>query len=115
MPRVNAPVGKNPLWSAFLFGFFFGAIVIPCNPLFIAALFTRAISSVGFFVQLLNFISFGLGIGAPLLLLAVVSTTASGAIISFLGKHKRKINLVSGLIMLGVSLYYIFIVFKVFG
>ena len=43
IPKYNLPLIKNkPILSAFLFGLFFGAIVVPCNPTFIAALFARA-------------------------------------------------------------------------
>ena len=61
LPRFQAPVKQNPYHSAFLFGLFFGAVVIPCNPLFIAALFTKAVTITGFAVNMLNFIMFEIG------------------------------------------------------
>jgi cytochrome c-type biogenesis protein len=115
LPKAHAPMTRNPWFSAFFFGFFFGAIVVPCNPLFIAALFTRTISAVGFLENLLRFLFFGFGIGFPLLVLAALSATATDAIINFLTKHKRLINLIAGLIMLGISIYYLIFVFRVFG
>lgn len=114
LPKAHTPVSRNPWASAFLFGFFFGAIVVPCNPLFIAALFTRTISTV-FLENMLRFLFFGIGIGFPLLVFAAVSTAAADAIIGFLSKYKRVINLVVGLIMLGISIYYLLFVFKIFG
>ncbi len=42
---------RNPYVSAFFYGFFFGAIVVPCNPLFIAAFFARVATIEGFVVQ----------------------------------------------------------------
>jgi len=114
-PQVHAPVLKNPLFSAFVFGFFFGAIVIPCNPLFIAALFTKAISSMGFLENMANFLAFGVGIGFPLLVFAAMSYAWSTAIINFVVGQKRKINLIAGLIMLVISVYYLIFVFRVFG
>ncbi len=48
LPQIQTPAAKNPLLVAFIYGFFFGAIVVPCNPLFIAALFARTISTAGF-------------------------------------------------------------------
>ena len=116
IPKANVPLRKNPLLSAFSFGFFFGAIVIPCNPAFIIAMLTRATLSVsGFFSGILSFAAFGFGIGAPLLVFSLVSATKSSTVIGFLIAQKRKINLVSGIFMLLVSLYYLIVVFAVFG
>lgn len=114
LPKYNAPVTKNPLWSAFIFGFFFGAIVIPCNPAFLAALFARSLLIQNFATNLLNFILFGLGIGFPLLVLGALVGVKSKEIISFLTKHKTFINRTAGIIMLGISLYYLIFVFHIF-
>jgi cytochrome c-type biogenesis protein len=114
LPKGHTPMSQNPWVSAFLYGFFFGAIVIPCNPLFIAALFTRTISAMGFVENVLRFLFFGIGIGFPLLVLASVSATATDAIIGFLTRYRRIINLIAGLIMLGISIYYLVFVFRIF-
>lgn len=114
-PKVKVPGIKNPLLNVFVFGFFFGAIVIPCNPLFIAALFARSLSVANFFLNILNFLFFGVGIAAPLLVFSAISTAASGAIINFLTKYRRKINLLVGILLVGVSLYYLIFVFRIFG
>ena len=115
LPKARAPVGKNPLTSAFIFGFFFGAIVVPCNPAFIAVLFARTISAVDLLTNVLRFLFFGIGLAFPLLLFAVISGASSQSIISFLTKYRRAINLIAGLIMLGISIYYLIFVFKIFG
>jgi len=114
-PRASIPRSNNPLISAFIYGFFFGAIVVPCNPLFIAALFTKTILSSNFISNILNFLFFGLGIGFPLLAFSVVSMEKSGSIINYLVKYKRTINLFTGIIMMVISVYYLMIVFKIFG
>jgi len=115
LPKLHAPTTQHPLWGAFLYGFFFGAIVVPCNPAFIAALFTKTLSGTSFAVNVLNFISFGVGMGFPLLVFSLISTQKSSAIIGFLTKFKRVINLSAGLMMLVISVYYIIFVFRVFG
>jgi cytochrome c-type biogenesis protein len=115
LPQIQAPTSKNPLLSSFIFGFFFGAIVIPCNPLFIAALFTKALTIMDFFSNMLSFLFFGLGLSAPLIVLSLISSAKSRSIISFLGRHKKVINVGSGIIMLAVSLYYLIFVFRVVG
>lgn len=114
-PKVHAPVTKNPILSAFVFGFFFGAIVVPCNPGFIAAFFTRALLVDSFPANMINFISFGSGISFPLIIFSALSASTGTRLINIMVGQKRRINLVAGVVMLAVSLYYLIIVFKVLG
>ncbi|MEL4304586.1 cytochrome c biogenesis CcdA family protein [Methanococcoides sp. LMO-2] len=113
LPRTNVGSDRNPFLTAFLYGFFFGAIVVPCNPAFIAALFAKSLTSMGFIENFLNFVAFGIGISFPLLVFSAISTAKSKSIIRFLVKYKRKINLTAGIIMLVISTYYIIFVFRV--
>lgn len=113
IPRTQTPAAKNPMLNALLFGFFFGAIVIPCNPLFIAVLFTRTVSTIDFLGNILRFLFFGIGMGFPLLIFSLISTASSSAIIGFLLKHKRSINFTAGVIMLTISSYYLIFVFSI--
>ena len=115
LPKFNAPVTKNTMWIAFIFGFFFVVIVIPCNPAFIAAFFARSLVIESFFSSMLGFLSFGFGLGAPLLLFSLVSAQWSQSVIGYLTEHKTFINRTAGIIMLGISIYYLFFVFKIFG
>lgn len=113
--RIRTPTAKNPLLSAFIYGFFFGAIVVPCNPLFIAALFTRTLTNINFVSNIVQFFAFGVGISFPLLVFSAVSSTYSKVIIDFLVRYKRIINLIAGLLLVGFSLYYLIFVFRIFG
>tara|TARA_Y100000310_G_scaffold274965_1_gene291308 strand:+ start:962 stop:1687 length:726 start_codon:yes stop_codon:yes gene_type:complete len=115
IPKLHSPVKKNPYWSSLLFGLFFGAIVLPCNPASLAVLFAISTSITEFLINLINFLFFGLGMALPLIVLAFVSAAKSGVMINFLTKQQRKINLIAGIIMLLISLYYLFFVFKIFG
>ncbi len=114
LPKGRAPMARNPWVSAFLYGFFFGAIVVPCNPGFIAILFTRAVSTVDFAQNIFRFLFFGIGIGFPLLLLAGISSAATNTMMNFLTRYGKWVNLIAGLTMLGISLYYLIFVFRVF-
>jgi len=114
LPKGRAPMARNPWLSAFLYGFFFGAIVVPCNPGFIAILFARAVSTVDFVQNIFRFLSFGVGVGFPLLVLAGVSSTATDTIMNFITRRGKWLNLVAGIIMMGISLYYLIFVFRVF-
>ena len=114
-PKINVPLKKNPLFSAFIFGFFFGAIVLPCNPASLIVLFALTTTTISAVTNLFNFIFFGVGMAVPLLIFSAVSSKWNKSIMGFLTKQKRKINLIAGLIMLTISLYYLIFVFKIFG
>lgn len=114
-PRFNAPIKKSPLLSAFIFGLFFGAIVLPCNPASLVVLFAITTSTTSFVNNLINFLLFGVGMGMPLLVFSFISAQKSTLVIGWLSSHKRSINLIAGLIMLGISIYYLFFVFRVLG
>ena len=114
-PKIQTPFVKNPYLGAFVFGLFFGAIVIPCNPLFIAVLFTRTLTAISFAENMVRFLFFGIGMAFPLLVLSIVSSSHSRIIIAYLTKNKRKINLFSGLMILVISVYYLVFVFRLLG
>lgn len=115
MPKLHAPVLKNPLLSAFIFGLFFGAIVLPCNPASLAILFAVSTSVTSFITNFVSFLLFGIGMALPLLILTLLSAAKSKIIIDLLTKYRKGINAVSGIIMLLISLYYLIFVFKIFG
>jgi cytochrome c-type biogenesis protein len=114
---VRVPQAKNPVPGAFLFGFFFGAIVLPCNPGMIAAFFTKslAVSNLDFASNILNFVLFAVGMATPLLVFSIFSEAVSRRVIRFLVERSRIINRVAGALMLGVSVYYLVFVFRVFS
>ena len=114
-PELKIPKSKNPYLSSFIFGFFFGAIIIPCNPLFIAAFFTKALSTTSFGMSMINFFSFGIGIGTPLLAFSILSASISRTIVKFFTSYKKTINITSGIIMLSISLYELIFIFRIFG
>lgn len=115
VPKITAPRSQNPHLSALLYGFFFGAIVAPCNPGLIAAFFTKALitSTADLVTNMLHFTVFAVGIGAPLLVIAVVSGSLSRRIVRFMVEKKRWINGAAGLVMFAVSVYYLFFVFEI--
>ncbi len=114
LPTVEPPQSRYPTATAFGYGFFFGAIVLPCNPGFIALFFARVPilfdSQLG---SLLGFLSFGLGMGAPLLAFALVSESLGRRATRTLARYSGPINRLTGVIVLAVSAYYLVVVFDV--
>lgn len=111
--KVRLPEPKSPLLGSYVYGFFFGAIVIPCNPLFIAAFFTRVATVGEALANFANFLAFGVGIATPLLVLALVTRGSSRWLINALVRWARPIEVVAGAIMFSVSVYYLFWIFRV--
>lgn len=114
-PTLEPPQTSHPAATALLYGFFFGAIVVPCNPGVISFALARQFLVTAPVEKLLVFFAFGLGIGTPLLGLAVASEAAGRRLTRLLARHRRWINLGTGVVMLAVSLYYLTTVFDVFG
>jgi len=112
-PQIKTPKAKNPLVKSFFFGFFFGAIVLPCNPAALIVLFAISTTAISFIQNLLYFAMFGVGMALPLIVLSLVSATKGGVVVNFLASHKRIINLLAGIIMLSISVYYLFFVFEI--
>ncbi len=105
----------NPYVAAFAYGFFFGAIVIPCNPALIAAFFARVATVTDVATNIALFTAFTLGICAPLLAFSLASRAASRWMVNSLVAYERPIGVVAGLTMIGVAIYYLVFVFRVFG
>ena len=114
-PAMRVPTSQHPLAAAFGYGAFFGFIVLPCNPGFIGAFFSKQLAvSVGDFgLNLLNSVIFAFGIGTPLLVLALIGGASGRVVVRFLTRHKGVINRLAGAIMLAISLYYLVAVFRV--
>lgn len=118
IPTVEPPHLEYPTASAFGYGFFFGAIVIPCNPATITLFFARSTTVLGGldngFEAMLGFLAFGLGIGAPLLALALLSQPFSERITRTLARYSTPINRVVGGFLVLIGLYYLVYIFAFF-
>lgn len=111
--KIRLPEPKNPLLASYAYGFFFGAIVVPCNPAFIAAFLARAALVSDPVASLANFLAFGLGIGAPLIAFSLVTRAASRQLVNWLVRWERTIAFIAGAVMVAVSLYYLIAVFEI--
>ncbi len=115
LPTVEPPQTRFPSLSALLYGAFFGAIVLPCNPGFISVFFARAFLFSDPVSSIANFGAFGVGMASPLLAFALVSEPWRDRVLGVLTGNRRAINVVTGLVLIVISLYYLFVVFEVAG
>lgn len=111
---LEPPHTTYPLATAFGYGLFFGAIVIPCNPGLIALAFARSPLLFDTHLQsVLGFLVFGIGIGVPLFALAIASDSLGQRLVAGLTRHKGPINQATGAVLVVISLYYLLFIFEV--
>jgi cytochrome c-type biogenesis protein len=114
LPSFEPPHTDRPALSAFGYGFFFGGIIIPCNPGFIGLFFARqSVLFDGTVENMIGFLLFGLGIGTPLLAFAVLSESFGRRITRILARYSDPVNRVVGGFLFLVSVYYLLFVFTV--
>ena len=111
IPNIKSPITKKPLLSAFLFGLFFGIIVLPCNPGSLVILFALSTSITSALSNFIGFLAFGFGMALPLFALSFIAMEKSGKVLGFLTGNNSKIIRIAGVIMLIISLYYLIFVF----
>ncbi|MFB6296132.1 MAG: cytochrome c biogenesis CcdA family protein [Halobacteriales archaeon] len=115
LPTVEPPQTSHPSLSAFGYGAFFGAIVLPCQPGFISVFFARAFLFTDPVRSIANFGAFGVGMATPLLLFAVVSEPWRDRVLGLMTGHRRAVNAVTGFLLFVISVYYLFVVFEIAG
>jgi cytochrome c-type biogenesis protein len=113
LPSPKIPAEKSPFLGAFVFGLFFGILILPCNAAPVAILLALSTSALGFLSSLTSFILFGAGMAVPLVALSALSTLRGNQASAYLVKHRRTVNLLTGALMVAVSVYYLFGVFRV--
>ena len=113
VPTVDPPQSRYPGLTAVSYGFFFGAIIIPCNPGTISLFFARTPVLYDTHAEsMIGFLAFGLGIGAPLLAFAVLSEPFSKQVTTTLARYSGQINRTTGAILTVVAAYYLLFVFE---
>lgn len=105
LPQVRVPALSNPLLNAYIYGFLYGPIALPCSGPFVVSIFALSLTPAELLEKLTVFMGFGLGFGMPLLLLSLLSGASQRAITSFFTRHTRWVNLVGGLLLVGLGLY----------
>jgi cytochrome c-type biogenesis protein len=113
LPTVEPPQTSHPSLSAFGYGLFFGGVVLPCNPGPISVFFARSFLFTDPVTNLGRFLAFGVGMAAPLLAFALVSESWRDRTLGFITGHRRAINVATGVVMFGISVYYLVVVFDV--
>ena len=105
LPQIQLPVLRHPYMNAYVYGLLYGPIALPCSGPMVVSIFALSFTAGEAFRQLWIFLWFGLGLGIPLLILSFLSAALQRQLTSFLARHSRRVNLVAGILLVGVALY----------
>ena len=105
LPQVQVPVLNNPYVNAYVYGLLYGPIALPCSGPLVVGIFTYSLTSAEVISKLSIFFWFGIGFGLPLLLLSFLSGASQQLIVRFFARYSRIINIIGGLLLVGVGLY----------
>jgi cytochrome c-type biogenesis protein len=105
LPQIQVPLLSNPYANAFLYGLLYGPIALPCSGPLVVGIFALSLTAGEALGKLNVFLWFGLGFGLPLLLLSFLSGAAQRWITRQFALHARKINIVAGVLLVGIGIY----------
>ena len=105
LPQIQIPVLSNPFVNAFIYGLLYGPIALPCYGPLVVSVFALSLTAAEALSKLNIFFWFGMGFGIPLLALSFLSGTAQRWITRQFAQRARLINLISGLLLVGVGIY----------
>ncbi len=105
LPKTQITALHHPFYNAYAYGLLYGPITIPCSGPLVVSIFALSFTAGEAFSQLWVFFWFGIGLGVPLLMLSLLSATLQRQLTTFFARHSRIVNIVSGLILVGIALY----------
>ena len=105
LPQIQAPVVRHPYMNAWVYGLLYGPIALPCSGPMVVGIFALSFTVGEAFSQLWTFLWFGLGLGLPLLILSFLSAAWQRQLTVFFARHSRVVNIVGGLLLVGVAVY----------
>ena len=105
LQQIQSPVLSHPFVNAFIYGLLYGPIALPCSGPLVVSVFALSLTFGEAFDKLVVFFWFGMGFGLPLLVLSFFSGAAQRWITRQFALHSRAINIISGLLLVGVGVY----------
>jgi cytochrome c-type biogenesis protein len=105
LPQIQLPVLRHPYGNAYVYGLLYGPIALPCSGPMVVSIFALSITVGEAVSQLWLFLWFGLGLGAPLLVLSFLSAALQRQLTMLFARHSRVVNFIGGLLLVGVAIY----------
>jgi len=106
MPSIRIRGTRWPLLNAYAYGLLYGPIALPCCGPLVVAIFALSATVGEALASMWVFLWFGLGLGAPLLLLALVPNSVQRRMTRVSARHGRTIEVIGGLLLIAVAVYY---------
>ncbi len=105
LPQIQVPILNNPYVNAYVYGLLYGPIALPCSGPLVVGIFTYSLTTAEVLSKLSIFFWYGIGFGLPLLMLSFLSGATQQWIVRFFARHSRAINVVGGILLVGVGLW----------
>ena len=105
LPQVKIPALRNRFLNAYIYGFLYGPIALPCSGPLVVGIFAISLTAGEALSKLSVFFWFGIGFGIPLLLLSLLSGVLQRKITLWFARHSRWVNLAGGILLVGIGLY----------
>jgi len=105
LPQIQVPVLSHPFANAYMYGLLYGPIALPCSGPLLVSIFALSLTVEEALSKVAVFLWFGLGFGLPLLVLSLISGAAQRWITRQFAMRARLINVISGLLLVGVGFY----------
>lgn len=105
LPQIKVPLLRRPSLNAYVYGLLYGPIAMPCSGPLVVAIFVYSFTMAELAGKLWVFLWFGLGFGAPLLAISLLSGAVQRDLTRWLARHSRAVNLVGGVLLIGIAIY----------
>jgi cytochrome c-type biogenesis protein len=105
LPQIQMPLLSHPFLNAYVYGLLYGPIALPCSGPLVVSIFALSFTVGEAFGKLWVFLWFGLGFGAPLLVLSLLSGALQRQLTTLFARHSRLINVIGGLLLVGIAVY----------
>jgi cytochrome c-type biogenesis protein len=105
LPQIKVPLLRRPSVNAYVYGLLYGPIAMPCSGPLVVAIFVYSFTFAEGLSKLWAFLWFGLGFGAPLLILSLLSGALQRQLTLWFARHSRAINVVGGLLLIAIAIY----------
>lgn len=109
----QVPLVSSPTGSAFVYGMAMGPMTLPCTgPIILSAFVLGGVSGGAALGEgIAYFLVFGLGFGWPLVVLPLLAGASQRRVSRFLGRHHRTITVASGLLLVAVATWGLWVEF----
>jgi cytochrome c-type biogenesis protein len=105
LPQIKVPLLRRPSLNAYVYGLLYGPLAMPCSGPLVVAIFVYSFTMAEAVGKLWVFLWFGLGFGAPLLAISLLSGAAQRELTRWFARHSRAINVVGGVLLIAIAVY----------